>query len=78
MRSSMAKILYVLFLKSTVFSNLYALRCPPICTKEKTYVIRFIQDTFMFALIDIFFKKNMYFKVGIVGTIQQKANNYDG
>ena len=25
-----------------------------------------------------FFKKNMYFKVGIVGTIQQKANNYDG
>ena len=29
MRYSIAKILYALFLKSTVFSNLYALRCPP-------------------------------------------------
>ena len=28
MRYSVAKILYGLFLKSTVFSNLYALRCP--------------------------------------------------
>ena len=30
MRYSLSKILYALFLKLIVFSNLYALRCPPI------------------------------------------------